>query len=128
MNTKVEEAKMKANNLDQKMIDAVKSSIAVKNIVNNAISNTGYNLGLAIVTDALSTDHRNYLAAGGTGFELGDGKLNYGQESAAEFYYSFKPTASSIWLTADYQFVVNPGYNKDRGPVNVFSLRLHIEL
>ena len=86
------------------------------------------NLGLAIVTDGLSTDHRNYLAAGGTGFELGDGKLNYGQESAAEFYYSFKPTASSIWLTADYQFVVNPGYNKDRGPVNVFSLRLHIEL
>jgi len=80
------------------------------------------------VVDGLSGEHRNYLAAGGLGFELGDGKLNYGHETACELYYSLKPVSSSIWLSADYQCVFNPGYNKDRGPVNVFSCRVHMEL
>ena len=86
------------------------------------------NLALAIVANGLSDDHRRYLAAGGNGFQLGDGKLSYANETVAELYYNYKPVASGIWLTADYQFVVNPGYNKDRGPANVFSLRLHVEL
>ena len=86
------------------------------------------NIGLAIVVDALSADHKNYLAAGGNGFELGDGKLNYGYETVTEAYYSFKPVSYPIWLSADYQFVINPGYNKDRGPVHIFSIRLHVEL
>ena len=86
------------------------------------------NLGLGLVIDGLSTGHRDYLAAGGLGFELGDGKLNYGHETACEFYYDFKPVSALIWLSADYQYIINPGYNKDRGPVNVFSLRIHFEL
>jgi len=86
------------------------------------------NIGLGIVVNGLSQNHRNYLADGGLGFQLGDGKLNYANETAAELYYSFKPLSSGIWLTGDYQYILNPGYNSDRGPVNVFSLRVHVEL
>ena len=58
---------------------------------------------------------------------LGDGKLsNYGYEQIIETFYKIK-LISMLWVTADYQFVINPGYNKDRGPVNVFSVRMHVE-
>jgi len=97
------------------------------NISGNAWHRTDDNVGIALVTNGLSSDHKQYLADGGLGFQLGDGKLNYGRETAAEAYYSFKPIAAGIWFTGDYQFVLNPGYNKDRGPVNVFSFRLHVE-
>lgn len=83
--------------------------------------------GLAYVISGLSTPHRNYLKAGGRGFELGDGKLNYGLEQLAEFYYSFE-LKEELYLSGAYQFIVNPGYNKDRGPVNVFSVRVRIEI
>jgi len=85
-------------------------------------------LGAALVLNGLSGDHRNYLAAGGMGFQLGDGNLNYGYETVTEVYYSCKPIDNGLWFSADYQFALNPGYNKDRGPVNVFSLRVHVEL
>jgi high affinity Mn2+ porin len=86
------------------------------------------NLGVALDVNGLSQIHQQYLAAGGLGFQLGDGKLNYAYESAFELYYSYKALPSGIWLSGDYQFVLNPGYNSDRGPVNVFSLRVHVEL
>jgi len=87
------------------------------------------NAGVAIVVNGLSSEHRQYLADGGLGFQLGDGKLNYANETVTELYYNYKPIPSSgIWLTADYQFALNPGYNQDRGPVNVFSFRVHVEL
>lgn len=83
-------------------------------------------LGLAGVVNGISTAHRNFLKAGGHGFILGDGGLNYGHEAIIECYYSallFK----SLWLSGDYQFVHNPGYNKDRkGPVHVFAVRAHV--
>ena len=85
-------------------------------------------IGLAFVANGLSDDHKNYLAKGGLGFQLGDGKLNYGHEMVTELYYSCKTTASGIWVSGDYQFAMNPGYNKDRGPLQVFSLRVHVEL
>lgn len=84
-------------------------------------------VGLAHVISGLSTPHLNYLKAGGKGFELGDGNLNYGLENLTEFYYSFQMT-KNISLSAAYQHIINPGYNKDRGSVNVFSTRLHIQL
>ncbi|PZP50897.1 MAG: carbohydrate porin [Pseudopedobacter saltans] len=84
-------------------------------------------LGLAVVSNGLSKDHRDYLAAGGYGFILGDGKLNYARENVLEFFYNFKPTDKPLWITGDYQLGVNPGYNKDRGPANIFSLRVHTE-
>lgn len=85
-------------------------------------------VGIAFAVNALSNDHRNYLASGGYGFMIGDGRLNYGLEQIAELFYSFKVSAS-FSLTLDEQLIVNPAYNKDRGPyVNVTSVRGHIEL
>ncbi len=82
--------------------------------------------GIAIVSNGLSADHRNFLKAGGYGFIIGDGKLNYGHEAILETYYNAK-LSKFFWVTADYQFVNNPAYNKDRGPVHVFAIRGHIE-
>ncbi len=83
--------------------------------------------GLALVTSALSADHRDYLAAGGLGFILGDGALRYGHEQILEGYYTV-----GLWrgLSAalDLQWIHNPGYNQDRGPVLIASARLHLEL
>lgn len=81
--------------------------------------------GLAFVINGISADHRLFLAKGGYGFIIGDGRLNYGHEVILEGYYSAK-IFDKFWLSFDYQFVNNPGYNKDRGPVNVFSLRGHV--
>jgi high affinity Mn2+ porin len=83
--------------------------------------------GLAFIVNALSRDHRDYLAAGGYGFMIGDGRLRYGLEKIAELYYKAL-LREHVWLTGDYQFVENPAYNRDRGPVHVFGLRLHTEL
>jgi high affinity Mn2+ porin len=82
--------------------------------------------GLALIVNGLSADHRDYLAAGGYGFMIGDGKLTYGLEKIAELYYK-AALLRNVWLTADYQFVENPAYNRDRGPVHVFTLRMHTE-
>lgn len=86
------------------------------------------NAGAAIVVNGISKDHQKYLAKGGDGFILGDGALNYSAEAITELYYNLKPSAKTpLWLTADYQFVPHPGYNKDRGPVHIFSFRVHTE-
>lgn len=84
-------------------------------------------LGLAVVGNGISGLHRDYLAAGGYGFIIGDGKLNYSTELVAELYYKINAYQHKLWLTPDYQFIANPAYNKDRGPVNVLSLRAHVE-
>lgn len=84
-------------------------------------------IGLAFVGNGLSGPHRDYLAAGGYGFIIGDGALNYSPEMIAELYYKLNAYKNSFWLTPDYQFVLHPAYNIDRGPVNVFSIRAHVE-
>jgi len=89
-------------------------------------SRPGDETGLAFVANGLSKDHRDYLAAGGYGFMIGDGRLAYGLEKIAELYYK-AALRDILWLTANYQFVENPAYNRDRGPVHVFGLRLHTE-
>lgn len=87
------------------------------------------NIGLAYVTSGISEPHRDYLKAGGKGFMLGDGNLNYSWEHLAELYYSIDLYKEHIFLTAAYQLLVNPGYNKDRqGPVNIFSVRVHTRI
>jgi high affinity Mn2+ porin len=83
-------------------------------------------VGLAGVLNGISKDHRDYLAAGGLGFLLGDGRLNYGLEEILEVYYDFQ-VIKGIFVTADWQGINHPGYNRDRGPVAVGTLRVHIE-
>ena len=84
-------------------------------------------LGLAFIGNGLSADHRDYLAAGGYGFLIGDGRLNYSPEMIAELYYKINVYQKKFWLTPDYQFILHPAYNADRGPVNVFGIRVHVE-
>ena len=83
-------------------------------------------VGVAFVANAISGDHRRYLALGGLGFLLGDGALTYGLEKIFETYYT-----AHVWrgisFAADWQHVTNPGYNEARGPVSVISFRIHIE-
>lgn len=86
----------------------------------------GDTLGIARTVNGLSAAHRAYLAAGGVGFLIGDGKLNYRPETLSEIYYSVS-LAKAQWLTADWSHIANPAYNADRGPVNVFGVRLHAE-
>ncbi|HEX7325949.1 MAG TPA: carbohydrate porin [Rhodanobacteraceae bacterium] len=82
-------------------------------------------LGIAFDTDALSREHRNYLAAGGCGFVLCDGRLDYAHEEIAEVYYALR-VSPHLTLSPDFQFIANPGYNRDRGPARFIGLRAHV--
>lgn len=82
--------------------------------------------GLAFVSNGISRDHQEYLALGGSGFLLGDGRLNYGRENILETYYTLH-VWRGIYPSFGVQHVNNPGYNRDRGPVVVPTLRLHVE-
>jgi len=82
-------------------------------------------VGLAILQNDISREHQAYQNAGGTGILIGDGQLPHpGPEQILETYYNLQ-IIKGLHLTADYQFVYNPAYNRDRGPVHVFGLRLH---
>jgi len=83
-------------------------------------------LGIALAQSDLSSAHKRYLAAGGLGLTLGDGGLTYGSERVAEVYYSYQLTANAS-LSPDYQLVHNPGFNRDRSPASLVSLRLHLK-
>lgn len=85
------------------------------------------NVGLAIAVNGISTHHRNYLANGGLGFMIGDGALRYAPETMTEFYYRLHLHDHHFWVTPTYQFLMNPGYNSDRGPIHILSLRVHVE-
>jgi carbohydrate-selective porin OprB len=83
-------------------------------------------VGLAVCVNGISGDHRRYLQLGGQGFLLGDGNLSYGHEKILEAYYTFH-IIRGLYVAADLQRIWNPGYNQDRGPVTVFSFRVHVE-
>ena len=83
-------------------------------------------IGVAGVVEGLSAEARLYFAAGGMGILIGDGQLNYRREQILEAYYAYSLNKWAT-LTFDYQFINNPGYNADRGPVSVFSGRFHAE-
>lgn len=82
--------------------------------------------GVAFVTNGICKDHQIYLADGGLGFLLGDGALRYGREKILETYYTAH-LWRGIYLAPGLQHINNPGYNRDRGPVTVPTLRLHTE-
>ena len=81
-------------------------------------------LGLAGVIEGLSPIARHYFAAGGMGILIGDGELNYKPETVFEIYYKLS-LINWAAITPDYQLVINPAYNADRGPVSIFAIRIH---
>jgi high affinity Mn2+ porin len=84
-------------------------------------------VGLAGVVNRISHQGKVYLAAGGLGGIIGDGQLpNAGPEQIVEAYYNFA-AFSFAKLTVEYQFINNPAYNRDRGPVSIFGVRAHVQ-
>jgi high affinity Mn2+ porin len=84
-------------------------------------------LGLAFAINGITAAHRAYLAAGGLGVLVGDGQLpRPGDEHVVEAWYAWRPFAL-LTLTADYQHIASPAYNRDRGPADLFALRAHGE-
>ena len=91
-------------------------------------------LGLAYAVNGLSPAHRAYLGAGGLGFFVGDGQISYATERVFETYYRLTlPTWGTrigklqTALSAGFQHIANPGYNRDRGPLTTYTLRWHSE-
>ena len=82
--------------------------------------------GISFVSNAIKKDHQNYLKYGGMGFLLGDGNLNYGRENIVESYYNWH-AYRGLFYAVDVQHINDPGYNRDRGPVWVGSVRGHID-
>jgi high affinity Mn2+ porin len=88
---------------------------------------SGDTIGVALIDNGISAEREQYLNAGGLGILIGDGRLPHpGAEQIIETYYSF---AALSWahLSLDYQWVKNPAYNTDRGPVSIFAVRLHAQ-
>jgi len=81
--------------------------------------------GAAVVVSALSAAHRGYLASGGYGFLIGDGALRYGAEVLAEVFYR-AAVSEQVSLGVNYQPLFNPAFNRDRGPVHIFTARAHV--
>ncbi len=102
---------------------SVSGGVSVKGVRWGRATDT---FGFGGAVNGLSRDHRDFLAAGGLGLLIGDGAINYRTERILETFYAVALTKAST-LTFDYQFVANPAYNADRGPVSIFSTRFHAE-
>ena len=84
-------------------------------------------VGLAATVNGISSAARAYFAAGGVGILIGDGQLPHaGGEKIFEAFYSMR-VVEHLTVSANYQYVVDPAYNRDRGPVSIFALRVHAE-
>ena len=83
-------------------------------------------VGVAFVSNAIKRDHQNYLHYGGLGFLLGDGGLTYGRENIVEWYYNAHLWRGLYAMTGG-SYIVDPGYNRDRGPLYVPTVRVHVE-
>ena len=84
------------------------------------------NFGLAGVISGASHIHQVFFEDGGLGILAGDGALSYGLEKAMETYYSLH-VWKTLQVTADYQFIIDPAFNRARGPVSIFGGRIHWE-
>lgn len=102
-------------------------SLAAGTLLDGAAwSRPGDSAGAALVRNGLSGAHRAYLAAGGLGFFVGDGRLAYRPEQIAEVFYNVA-LGEGAHLGVNLQHVVNPAYNRERGPVTIASMRLHAD-
>lgn len=95
-------------------------------LAGNRWSRPNDKLGVVAVSNAIKRDHQAYLGLGGLGFLLGDGRLHYGRENIVESYYTAH-NWRGLFTSLDFQLVGHPGYNRDRGPVAVFSVRTHVD-
>ncbi len=86
----------------------------------------GDTVGFAVVVSGISQTNQRFLESGGTDILDGDGALRYGWEQVLETYYDFR-IWNGVHGALDYQFVANPAFNRDRGPVSVFGARIHWE-
>ena len=93
-------------------------------VMGNSWRRTNDAFGLVYVDSGASRSNQEFLEAGGTDILDGDGALTYGSEKVVEAYYNFS-VWKSVHVTPDYEFVDNPAFNRDRGPVSVFGIRLH---
>ena len=84
-------------------------------------------LGIAGASNGLSPDQQDFLGRGGNGFIIGDGKLSYAREQIFEVYYSIRVNLN-IYITFDYQYIWNMGFNADRGNVGIWGIRTHVDL
>ncbi len=97
-----------------------------------SLKGTGWNrpndtVGLAEMIDGLGHAQKRFFNDGGLGILIGDGKLpHYGPENVIETYYNCE-LFKGINFTLDYQLAADPAYNKDRGPINIFSARLRVK-
>jgi hypothetical protein len=83
-------------------------------------------LGAGFAAGWISSQHAKYLNMGGIDGFIGDGRIKARAEHVVDIFYSVN-VLHSLWVTADYQHISNPGFNADRGPVNVYGLRVHAE-
>jgi carbohydrate-selective porin OprB len=83
-------------------------------------------LGIGYAQGWLSDAHVRYLGMGGIDGFIGDGKIRYRPEQVVDIFYSYN-IWNSLWLSADYQHIANPAYNADRGPVDIYSAKIHLE-
>jgi carbohydrate-selective porin OprB len=82
--------------------------------------------GVGVNVGWISKVHAEYLSLGGVDGFIGDGAIRPGAESAFDVFYS-AAVCRWLWFTGDYQHVANPAFNQDRGPVNLFTVRIHGE-
>ena len=107
----------------------VDSSLSTGVLVNGAKwQRPDDSFGMSLMVDWISADRLRFLEAGRVSFFIGDGTKNFhsGSEQILETFYSYGFFKNN-WLTLDWQYIKNPAYNADRGPVNVFGARYHVE-
>jgi carbohydrate-selective porin OprB len=83
-------------------------------------------VGIGFQQGWISNQHAQFLNMGGVDGFIGDGKINAAPERVAEIYYKVH-AFTSTWLTLDYQHIMNPAYNADRGDVDIYGIRAHFE-
>ncbi len=82
--------------------------------------------GVGVNYGWISSAHAQYLRMGGIDGFIGDGYITAAAEGTLDVFYSLN-IHKSYWLAGDYQRVVNPGFNSDRGPVDIFNIKIHGE-
>jgi hypothetical protein len=84
------------------------------------VAGVGGNLGW------ISATHAKYLGMGGVDGFIGDGAITAAAEESVDAFYSAH-FWQVYWLSGDYQRIANPAFNAARGPVNLYTVRIHGE-